>query len=48
VARLAEEKQLALLPLRKSGGDMEELYKEHKRPFDRIDPILVRVTPVLC
>ena len=40
VARLAEEKQLALLILKKSGSDMEELYKEHKHHFARVDHIL--------
>ncbi|MBC3783721.1 transposase [Spirosoma utsteinense] len=40
VARLAGEKQVALLALKRSGGDTEELYKEHKRHFARIDHIL--------
>jgi putative transposase len=40
IARLAEEKQLALLTLKKTGNHIEELYKEHKRHFARVDHIL--------
>lgn len=47
VARLAEEKQVALLALKRSGGDREELYKEHKRHFARVDHTLIRFSMVL-
>ena len=40
VARLAEEKQLALAGIKKTGGDVDQLYNEHKRHFARIDYIL--------
>ena len=38
--RLAEQKQLALSAIKKSGGDIDQLYDEHKRHFARIDHIL--------
>ncbi len=38
--RLAEEKQLALTAIQKSGNSAEQLYAEHKRHFARVDRIL--------